>query len=200
LARCAKVLEQASPHDAAVLYEDALDMAEAADAGRADGGGAGFVLAADAFRAAIALALSQGKWSDAASLGLRFGESCDGAGARSSQARAYLGAIVAYLHAGDAAAAWAAYCDVEPVGGFSASEEAGAARALFDAYREGSEEGVRGVVAKCSVLRHLDAPSARLAVKLPSAGGEMRAMAAALAARGGGGAGGGGGDDEEDIT
>jgi hypothetical protein len=37
---------------------------------------------------------------------MRFGEACDKANARSSQAKAYLGAIVVWLHAGDAQQAW----------------------------------------------------------------------------------------------
>jgi hypothetical protein len=202
LARVAKLLEHPSPREAAALYDEALDLAEA-DVGRADGPGAG-MQAADVYRAAAALALARGEWGAAASLCLRLGEACDRAGARASQSRAYLGAVVAYLHAGDAAAAWAAYCDVEPVGGFGGAEEGIAARALLDAYREGSDEGVRAAVAKCAALRQLDGPFARLAVKLPSPMGDVRAMAAALAGAAGGGGGGGGvgggGDDEEDIT
>lgn len=37
---------------------------------------------------------------------MRFGEACDAAGARHSQAKAYLGAVVVWLYAGDAQQAW----------------------------------------------------------------------------------------------
>jgi hypothetical protein len=45
-------------------------------------------------------------WSDAVSMCMRFGEACDKANARSSQSKAYLGAIVVWLYAGDAQQAW----------------------------------------------------------------------------------------------
>lgn len=45
-------------------------------------------------------------WSDTVSLLLRFGEACDKGGAHSSQAKAYLGAIVVWLHAGNVQQAW----------------------------------------------------------------------------------------------
>lgn len=44
--------------------------------------------------------------SDAASMLLRFGEACDKAGARSSQTKAYLGAVVVWLYAENAQEAW----------------------------------------------------------------------------------------------
>jgi hypothetical protein len=45
-------------------------------------------------------------WSDAVSLLMRFGEACDKGNAYSSQAKAYLGAIVVWLHAGNVQQAW----------------------------------------------------------------------------------------------
>lgn len=45
-------------------------------------------------------------WSDAVSLLLRFGEACDKGSAYSSQAKAYLGAIVVWLYAGNVQQAW----------------------------------------------------------------------------------------------
>jgi hypothetical protein len=45
-------------------------------------------------------------WSDAVSLLMRFGEACDKGGASHSQAKAYLGAIVVWLHAGNVQQAW----------------------------------------------------------------------------------------------
>lgn len=40
---------------------------------------------------------------------LRFAASCDGAGARNSQCKAYLGAVVVWLYAGKANDAWITY-------------------------------------------------------------------------------------------
>jgi hypothetical protein len=201
LARCAKLLEgrgsTATTDLAAALYDEALDAAEH------DGGGSSSArsdaLTTDLLRSAIALALARGRWADAASLGLRLGEACERAGAHNSQARAYLGAIVALLHGGDASAAWVTYNDVAPANGFGGTEEGRAASALFDAYRSGGgEAAVRAAVARCTALRNLDGPAARLALKLPSPGSDLVAMAAALG--GGGGGGGKGGEGEEDIT
>lgn len=45
-------------------------------------------------------------WSDAVSLLMRFGEACDKGGASHSQAKAYLGAIVVWLYAGNVQQAW----------------------------------------------------------------------------------------------
>jgi hypothetical protein len=45
-------------------------------------------------------------WSDAVFMCMRFGEACDKANARSSQSKAYLGAIVVWLYAGNAQQAW----------------------------------------------------------------------------------------------
>lgn len=62
--------------------------------------------AGDVFRQAIAVLVKRQAWSDAVTLLMRFGEACDKGGAHSSQAKAYLGAIVVCLHAGDAKQAW----------------------------------------------------------------------------------------------
>lgn len=62
--------------------------------------------AGDIFRQGISLMVKCQAWSDAVSLLLRFGEACDKGGAHSSQAKAYLGAIVVWLHAGNVQQAW----------------------------------------------------------------------------------------------
>lgn len=49
--------------------------------------------AADIYRAAIASAIKQSKWLDAATLLMKFGGTCDKANARSSQYKAYLGKL-----------------------------------------------------------------------------------------------------------
>lgn len=50
-----------------------------------------------------------GKWADAVGMLLRFAVACDGMGARNSECKAYLGAVVVWLHAGKANNAWATY-------------------------------------------------------------------------------------------
>lgn len=60
-------------------------------------------------RMAVAHAVRCGQWQDAVDLELRFAASCEGSGARNSQAKAFLGAVVVWLHAGQAKQAWAVY-------------------------------------------------------------------------------------------
>lgn len=64
------------------------------------------VQAGDIFRQGIALLVKRQAWSDAVSLLMRFGEACDKGGASHSQAKAYLGAIVVWLYAGNVQQAW----------------------------------------------------------------------------------------------
>ena len=64
------------------------------------------VQASDVFRQAISLLVRQQQWGDAVSMLMRFGEACDAASARHSQAKAYLGAVVVWLYAGDPQQAW----------------------------------------------------------------------------------------------
>ena len=49
------------------------------------------------------------KWGDAVAMLLRFAASCDASGARNSQCKAYLGAVVVWLYAGKANDAWVTY-------------------------------------------------------------------------------------------
>jgi gamma-soluble NSF attachment protein len=186
LARGARALEDASPSEASALYAEALELYES------DGKEA---QATDAYRAAVAQLLRQGAWADAASTLLRLGMAADRAGARASQSKAYLGVVVVWLTAGDAAAAWHALQDVLGVEQFASSDEAFAAHALLAAVASGDVAAVRNVVASRQCFKMLDAPVARLALKLPC--GDAAAQAAALGPLTGGGAAAAGGDDEE---
>ncbi|KIY98118.1 Gamma-soluble NSF attachment protein [Monoraphidium neglectum] len=178
LARGAKQLEEASPSDAHALYKEALDMYEV------DGkeGQAG-----DVFRQAVACLVRNGKYGDAAGLLMRFGEACDSVGARSSQCKAYLGAVVAWLYAQDAREAWQVFQDAMGVDAFSSSDEAFAADALFLSYADGNAEKVKALVQSKAAFRQLDAAVGRLAVKLPI--GDLAPQAAAIKDLMGGGAG-----------
>ncbi len=62
-----------------------------------------------ACRQAVAQLVRSEKWADAVSMLLRFAASCDASGARNSQCKAYLGAVVVWLHAGKANDAWVTY-------------------------------------------------------------------------------------------
>jgi len=60
-------------------------------------------------RQAVAQLLRAENWSEAVSMLLRFAASCDASGARNSQCKAYLGAVVVWLYAGKANDAWLTY-------------------------------------------------------------------------------------------
>lgn len=61
------------------------------------------------YRQAISHLIRAKKWGDAVNMLMRFAASCDTAGARSSQCKAYLGAVVVWLYAEDAKQAWLTY-------------------------------------------------------------------------------------------
>ncbi|WIA40993.1 hypothetical protein OEZ86_004636 [Tetradesmus obliquus] len=175
LARGAKALEDKAPTEASALYGEALEHYES------DGKEA---QATDVFRQAIALLVKQQAWSDAVSMCMRFGEACDKANARSSQSKAYLGAIVVWLFAGNGQQAWQVFQDVLGIEAFTKSDEAFAADALFLAYQSGSAEKVQAVVQAKQSFKQLDNQLARLAVKLPQ--GDLAGQARVLAAVQGG--------------
>jgi len=62
--------------------------------------------AGDIFRQGIAVLIKRQAWPDAVSLLMRFGEACDKGSALNSQAKAYLGAVVVWLYAGEPKQAW----------------------------------------------------------------------------------------------
>lgn len=190
-ARGARALEEQRPEASTLMYRRAVEWLE--DAGKD-------ALAGDVFRQAIAQLLRAEKWADAVSMLLRFAASCDGAGARNSQCKAYLGAVVVWLYAGKANDAWITYQDALAVDTFTSSDEAFAADALFDAYRSGEAAAIQGTIKHSPVFTNLDNQVARLARKLPQ--GDLAIMAAQL----GGGRSGGAlelpvnEEGEEDLT
>lgn len=147
--------------------------------------------------------MRNGRYADAGALLMRFGAACDGVGARASQCKAYLGAVVAWLSAGDAAGAWRAFQDAMGVEAFSGSDEAFAADALFEAYAGGKAEAVRALAQAKPAFKNLDTALGRLALRLP-AGGDVDAMAVQIrdlmgGGDGAGGGGGGGGESDEEL-
>lgn len=159
LAKGARALEEKRPEVAAKMYQQAVEWME--ESGKD-------ALAGDVFRQAISHLIKTQKWGDAVRLLMRFAASCDACGARSSQCKAYLGAVVVWLYGQDAKQAWMTYQDALEVETFASSDEAFAAEALFDAYRTGDPEAVVKLVKKNQTLSNLDNQIARLCKKLPT--------------------------------
>ncbi|KAL6771486.1 SNAPG1 [Auxenochlorella protothecoides x Auxenochlorella symbiontica] len=170
----ARALETLAPEVATKLYAKAIEWLE--DSGK-DG------TSGDTYRLAIAHAVRGARWEVAGPLLLRFAASCDAAGASSSQAKAYLGAVVVWLSAARPKEAWAVYQDALAVSAFCTSNEAFAAEALFDAYRTAFPAAVAAAVSGNQAFLHLDNQLARLAKKLGE--GPVAEIEAALPGGGG---------------
>lgn len=169
VAKAALALEEVDPAAATKLYLQAVEWLE--DSGKD-------ALAGDTYRQAVSHLLRAQQWADAVGMLLRFAVSCQASGARSSQCKAYLGAVVTWLHGGNGAQAWVVYQDALTVDAFMTSDEAFAAEALLSACRVGDAEAVAAAVKKHHVFLHLDNQVAKLAKKLPQA--ELAKLAAQL--------------------
>ena len=90
----------ASVQASSQLYIDCVDVLEEDEKGATAG---------DLYRQAIGGEIRMGMHAEAVSLLLRFAVACQGLQLRSSQCKAYLGAVVVWLFAQDAAQAWAVY-------------------------------------------------------------------------------------------
>ncbi|GIL76647.1 hypothetical protein Vretimale_8842 [Volvox reticuliferus] len=167
LARGARVLEDVDPEEAERLYYDSLDVYESSERE---------AYAVDAFRAAIAFLLRRERWADAVEVLMRFGAISDKVGATNTQNKSYLGAVVTWLWAGDAEAAWSTFQDAMAVDSFANSNEAFAADALFEAYRSKNEEAISSLVKSKAIFKQLDHQVARLATRLPSPASKVRRM------------------------
>ncbi|GFR45409.1 hypothetical protein Agub_g6785 [Astrephomene gubernaculifera] len=171
LARAARSLEESAPGDALRLHFDALDVYES---------GEREAYATDAFRAAAAFLVKQGRWEEAVGVLMRFGAVCEKVGIRHSQCKAYLGAVVVWLWAGDAERAWHTFQDAMAVEAFASSEEAFAADALFEAFRTADVATITAAVSSRSHFKQLDHQIARLATRLPAPHARLRRMARKL--------------------
>jgi hypothetical protein len=195
MVKAAKALESVDPASASKLYDQALEWLE-------DGGKEG--LAADTYRSAIGHAVRSERWAEAVAILVRFAAACLNINAMNSLCKSYLGAVVVWLHAGDANAAWCTYQDALGVVEFNTSQEAVAAEELFNAYRAIDSEAIAGVVSSQHCYTHLEPCIARLAKKLPGKDANLQKMAGQLLGHGDGGGGGLGGDvdenGEEDLT
>lgn len=191
----AKALEIPEPVTASKLYKQAIEWVE--DAGKEG-------VSADTYRSAVAHAVRTQHWAEAVAILVRFAAASLSVNASNSVCKAYLGAVVLWLYAGNANAAWSTYQDALGVTEFNVSQEALAAEELLNAFRNADKEDIARVLTRQHCFTHLDPTIARLARKLPESG-NLSAMALQLGgsgAIGGGAFGGGVGEEEgeEDLT
>ncbi|DBA97705.1 TPA: hypothetical protein ACH3X3_012590 [Trebouxia sp. C0006] len=106
LSKAAKLLEEKNPQEASAMYLEAVELME--DDGKES-------MALDIFRQAIGSHIKNQRYVDAMNMLMRFAQACDVSNATSSQCKAYLGAVVVGLYAGNAAEAWATYQVRHPV-------------------------------------------------------------------------------------
>ena len=187
LVKAGKALEECDPAAASHVYSKAIEWVE--DAGK-DG------TAADVYRNAVGHAVRSQRWPDAVAILVRFAASCLQINAVNTVCKSYLGAVVVWLHAGEANSAWATYQDALAVSEFNSSQEALAAEDLLNAYREADAEAIAAVIKRQHCFAHIEPPVARLAVKLPG-NQDLQRMAGEL---GGGGVFAGDEVEEEDLT
>lgn len=156
--RAARAMEDADPGAASRYYKRSLELIE--DSGKE-------ALYAETYRQATAHAIRSERWAEAVALLLQFAMSCDRCGARLSQRKSYLGAVVVWLAAENVRAAWDTYQDALAVSEFASSDEAWAAEALFDAYRSGDSDAIIKCIKLHQCFMNLEPTVARLARKLP---------------------------------
>mmetsp|Transcript_14044 Transcript_14044/g.24630 ORF Transcript_14044/g.24630 Transcript_14044/m.24630 type:complete len:324 (-) Transcript_14044:140-1111(-) len=171
ITRGARALEELDSEASLKLYYDALDIYETNDKES---------YSPDSFRLLINFLLKLERWEEAVEAQMRFGLVCDKVEARTSQVKAYLGAIVTWLHAGNASQAWQTFQDAMEVDVFANSKEAFAADELFQLYRNQDEEGISAFVRKKGEFKSLDNKIAKIAMQLPSPLGKLKRMARQL--------------------
>lgn len=165
LARGARALEDAVPDEAVRMYIDSCGILE--DEGKDQ-------MAFDTYRAVANLYLKLERYSDAATVLLRWGLAADKCKAVHSQCRAYLSAIIVYLYAHDFKQAEQCYNDCFQIEVFSNSEQSDCAEKLLQAYREANIEEIKHLGQSKSAITNLDHMIIRLARKLPT--GDLNAI------------------------
>lgn len=158
LAKGARALEDSAPEQAIQLYTDACDFLE--EDGKEQ-------MAFDLYRAATSVYIKLEKYTDAATILLRWGLAADKCNATNSQCKAYLSAIIVYLYANDFKQAEKCYNDCCQIDAFLSRDQGRCASKLFSAYTEGDVEEVQKV-AQSSTINHLDHVIIKLARKLPT--------------------------------
>lgn len=165
LARGARALEDAVPDESVRMYIDSCGILE--DEGKEQ-------MAFDTYRAVTNLYLKLERFSDAATILLRWGLAADKCKAINSQCKAYLSAIIVYLYAHDIKQAEQCYNDCSQIYAFFNSEQNYCAEKLLQAYREADVEEIKHIAQSNSAISHLDHMIVRLARKLPT--GDVNAV------------------------
>ncbi|XP_038974185.1 gamma-soluble NSF attachment protein-like isoform X2 [Phoenix dactylifera] len=158
VAKAASALEEVVPDEAVRLYTDACVILE--EDGKEH-------MAFDLYRAVTSIHVKLGRYTDAATVLLRWGVAADKCNAVNSQCKAYLSAIIVYLYAHDFQQAQKCYNDCSQIETFLNSDQNRCASKLLSAYEEGDTEEIKRV-AKSSTISNLDHVIIRLARKLPT--------------------------------
>ncbi|KAL8033858.1 hypothetical protein ABFX02_13G183900 [Erythranthe guttata] len=164
LAKGARALEDVSPDEAIRLYNDACTALE--DDGKEQ-------MAFDLYRSATSVYIKLEKYTDAATLLLRWALAADKCSAAHSQCKAYLSAIIVYLYAHDFQQAEKCHNDCCQVDAFANSDQNRAATRLLSAYTDGDVEEIKRA-AQSSTISNLDHVIIKLARKLPT--GDVTAL------------------------
>ncbi|KAK9056012.1 hypothetical protein SSX86_027099 [Deinandra increscens subsp. villosa] len=164
LAKGARALEDAKPEEAIAMYTDAFSLLE--EDGKEN-------MAFDVYRAATNVYIKLEKYTDAATVLLRWAVAANKSNALHSQCKAYLSAIIVYLSAHDFKQAEKCYNDCCQIDTFLGSDQGHCASKLLSAYREADVEEIKHI-AKSSTISNLDHMIIRLARKLPA--GELVPM------------------------
>ncbi|KAH9315492.1 hypothetical protein KI387_024119, partial [Taxus chinensis] len=147
LARGARALEDVVPDEAVRMYIDSCSILE--DEGKEH-------MAFDTYRDVTNLYLKLERFSDAATILLRWGLAADKSKAIHSQCKAYLSAIIVYLYAHDFKQSEQCYNDCSQIDAFSSSEQNYCAQELLQAYREADVEEIKHIAQSSSAISNLD--------------------------------------------
>ncbi|XP_073027049.1 gamma-soluble NSF attachment protein [Primulina eburnea] len=158
LAKGARALEDPSPNVAVQLYIDSSAILE--EDGKEQ-------MAFDLYRAATSVYIRLEKYTDAATILLKWALAADKSNATHSQCKAYLSAIIVYLYAHDFRQAEKCHNDCCQVEAFLYSDQNRAATKLLSAYTDGDVEKIK-LAAQSSIISNLDHVIVRIARKLPT--------------------------------
>ncbi|KAH7654409.1 NSF attachment protein [Dioscorea alata] len=158
LAKGACALEDVAPDDAVKLYNNACEILE--EDGKEQ-------MTFDLYRAATAIYVKLEKYTDAASVLLRWALAANKCNAVHSQCKAYLSAVIVYLYANDFQQASKCYNDCSQIETFLNSDQSRCATKLLSAYEDGDAEEIKRI-GQSSTISNLDHVIIRLARKLPT--------------------------------
>ncbi|XP_078428747.1 gamma-soluble NSF attachment protein [Wolffia australiana] len=158
LAKGARLLAEVNPEEAIRLFNDACGILE--EDGKEQ-------MAFDLYRDATDVYIKLERYTDAASILLRWGLAADHCKAVNSQCKAYLSAILVYLYTHDFKQAEKCYNDCSQIDAFLSSDQGRCSSKLLAAYEEGDAEEIKRICLS-STISHLDHMIIRLARKLPT--------------------------------